>query len=321
MPGLFYRLTDTMDPEERLEDACLWKAMRDHYGAGITALPSGAAAPREGVTFGRRRMFTYEGSMGMPANHAYWKDPGFAFAAGREFRGCDLEEAVEMTKRLHDQGKDVFIKSREQKLFSAHVMQGEDLMDVLGDMCWSFMDNPESLLVQERVEMREERRFVVIDRQVVTCSPVQVSLTPLSRSQIRDNQGLDVESLHFETPTSTRYVYDPGLARRMWDRAVEIAERAAIDHMIVDLATVDGRIEVIEYNPMHPGMFGLFACRPDLIAQASEALLPFELQVEVQGRKASGTEFPAPQPAEADRKPMARPEFSLDMDWSETPEP
>ncbi|MEP3667155.1 MAG: hypothetical protein ABJN42_10525 [Roseibium sp.] len=297
MPGLFYRLSAVIDPEERLEDACLSKAMHDHYQAGITILPPDATGPDEGVTFGRTKRYEATKSMSFGGYEAYWQDPGFIHSVQREFASCDLDEAEKMVKHLHAAGKDVFIKSREQKLYNASIPRGQKFHEVIGDMAFSFMDKPDCLLVQEYVEMRNERRFVVIDGKIATCSPVQTDLTPMSRAALFEDAGVLLEDIHFSTPTSRDWTHDPGLTREMYDHAEEVIAHATTKNMILDLATVGDRAEVIEYNPMSPGMFGLFGCRPDKIAQASEALLPEDLFKEVLARRESGVPLPAPDQA------------------------
>lgn len=56
MHHIGFRLSDNPDPEERLEEAALWKAMHDHYGSErITPLLSDDEAPADWILFGRQK--------------------------------------------------------------------------------------------------------------------------------------------------------------------------------------------------------------------------------------------------------------------------
>jgi hypothetical protein len=69
-----------------------------------------------------------------------------------------------------------------------------------------------------------------------------------------------------------------------------------MENIIVDVAELeDGRIEVIEFNPCQPGMFGLFACDPYAIAQASRFFLPEDLGREVTRRQMEKDPAPVPE--------------------------
>ncbi|MCW3782986.1 hypothetical protein [Defluviimonas salinarum] len=307
MAALYYRLTNTTDPEERLEDACLWKAMHDQYGDGITLLPDGARAPREGMMFGRTRHFEPFAALAAGPNLDYWRDPGFLAGISREFHLCDLEEAEERVRLLHESGRDAFVKACEQKLMTLRIPVGESFGAAIGDMVWSFIDKPDSLLVQEYVAMRNERRFVVIDRKIVTHSPVAWHLTPLSRAHAIEGAGLPIDDLHYDSPRVTTARFDPHLTRRMIAHVERVAAGMSRPHAIVDVAELcDKRIETIEFNPCQPGMFGLYACDPRAIAEASQALLPDDLLREVERRRAEEDPFPVPEEETAGRPAMAR---------------
>lgn len=302
MPGLYYRLSETVDPEERLEDASLWKCLSAVYGAGIAIVPSRERPPEGAIMFGRGKHF--EGSCNyMPPDLVslpYWKDPGFLAGISRRFELCDLERAGKVVAELHSEGKDAFVKAADRKLMTVKVPVGTDLEDAIGDYVWSFIDRPSCLMVQEYVEMSFEHRFVVIDRKVVTHSPVQTALTPLSRIYALD-RGMPIESLHFPTPLSESAVHNPALTDEMLDHVGRILPLMDKPHAIVDVAFLenDARIETIEFNPLQIGMFGLYACDPRAIAQASPALLPEDFLAEVWRRKEQND--PLPFVATADR--------------------
>jgi len=59
MSHLYYQLTETTDPEERLEDAALYKALYDTFGRGLTLVPGDAPAPEDGLFLGRGKRNEY----------------------------------------------------------------------------------------------------------------------------------------------------------------------------------------------------------------------------------------------------------------------
>ena len=296
MSALYYRLTDTQDPEERLEDACLWKAMHDTFGDGITLLPTTARPPESGVIFGRTKRFEDTRAFVGNQNIDYGRDPGFQWGISRRFETCDLERAETLVDEIHQSGKDAFVKGVAQKLLTVKVSRGQSLHAALGDMIWSFIDRPKSLMVQEFVTMRNERRFVVIGGEIVTQSPVAFHLTPLDRGRLPEQTGQAVEDLHFEVPTSHTPVVNGPLSRKMESFVACVAEISEMENIIVDVAELeDGRIEVIEFNPCQPGMFGLFACDPYAIAQASRFFLPEDLGREVTRRQMEKDPAPVPE--------------------------
>jgi len=274
----------------------MWKAMHDTFGDGITLIPSASRAPGEGVIFGRTKRFEDTRAFVGRRNLNYGRDPGFQWGISRRFETCDLARAEELVAELHDAGKDAFVKAVEQKLLTTKVSRGTALHDALGDMIWSFIDKPNALMVQEFVEMRNERRFVVIGGEIVTHSAVAFHLTPIDRSRLAAETGHAVEDLHFTTPTSRTPVLDWMLTRKMENFVATVAEKSAMENVIIDVAELqDGSIEVIEFNPCQPGMFGLFACDPHAVAQASRHFLPEDLAREVDRRQAEKDPAPVPE--------------------------
>lgn len=295
MAPLYYRLSSTEDPEERLEDACLWKAMHDTYGDGITAIPSNCRAPKEGVLFGRSRHFESDHAFVGRHQTFYGRDPGFEWGASRRHEICDLPRAEALIAEIHAEGKDAFIKSTAMKLAADPVPRGESLSSVLGNRIWSFVDREDCLLVQDFVKMRHERRFVVIAGEIVTHSPVAFHLTPIDRARLFEDTGHPVSDLHFETPEFGTPLVDAALSRRMEAFVTEVVARSDMKDTVIDVAELeDGRIEVIEFNPVSPGGFGLFACDPYAIAEASAQLLPDDVINEAAWRWQEGEPAPVP---------------------------
>lgn len=304
MTKLYYHLTGTIDPEERLEDACLSKAMHDTYGSGITILPPEATPPVGVTVFGRGRQRGFGTSRSGKAEMDYARDPGFLWGISRSFKVCGLQEAELEVARLHAAGKDAFVKAMQEKLMTERVPRGMSLHEAIGDMVYSFIESPDCLMVQEHVEMRNERRLVFVGGTLATHSPVAFHLTPLDRSRLVAETGRPAEELHFTDPESRTPVWNAELSRRMVRFAKEVAARSRLRTMTIDVAELaDGSLEVIEFNPGWPGTFGLFACDPYAIAAASSALLPTDLTGEVQPQEADA--LTAPQEAAAD----------IDTDW------
>ncbi len=264
---LYYRLFNTDDPEERLEDAALWKAIYDEFGDGIIPLGHDAEAPADGYLLGRGRNHERGAILPIGDDLPYWTDPAFLSACGRSFKLCDWDGAKAEVDRLHSEGKGAFVKSIRAKHYIVRVPVGTSLMEAADAMAFSFMDLPPCLMVQELVDLHYERRFVVINREVVTCSPVAVHLTPLDMPA--------VGFAHYLTPKhKAPWKYSRSLADQMLRIARSIAETMATPHAIIDLAACDGRIIAIEFNPARIGQFGLFACDVRAIAEAVRSVIP-----------------------------------------------
>ncbi len=291
MSHLYYRLAETEDPEERLEDAVLYKALHDCFGSGLTTIDMDAPAPTDGLFLGRgkNREVAQENLLAAPGLK-YWNDPAFKDAITRSFMITDLKGAEAEVDRLHEQGKDAFVKSTRQKHCVSRVDQGQSLYDALGGMVYSFMDLEDCLMVQEAMEMNYERRFLVMNGKVVTQSPVAWHLTPMSRSWIQDDTGFSVEDLHYKTPNSHETRFSPDGTKRMTEFAQKIADASDTAHLCIDLAIIGDDpskdpIEIIEFNPMQPGAVGLYACDPKQIAKAVWKAMSPELSMVVEARR------------------------------------
>lgn len=269
---LYYRLCNTTDPEERLEDAAMWKAMRDIFGEEISLIDYDAKPPQDGYMFGRGRNIEYAARPhllikdGMP----YWQDPAFLANCRRHFEVLTWEGALRAIENLHGDGKGAFLKATDTKLMTMRLPVGGDMTDLLDAWAYSFIDRPPCLMVQELVEMRYERRFVVIDRKIVTQSPIAAHLTPLDYS---------VGNLHYDTPRAPKpALRSPELTQDMTDFVGSIAESMVRDHAVIDVAEIDGSIGIVEFNAARIGQFGLYACDPHAIARAVKNLLHKQIQ-------------------------------------------
>lgn len=243
---LTYRVSSTLDPEDRLEDAAMAKAMSDAFGGRLEITSEGSS------DFGRDRYFE-----GQRENIRYWDDPAFLKHAGREFYLCDVEEAEKRIKDLHDRGKGAFVKAIDLKLFALPVPVGTSLSKALDAYIFSVIDRPPCIMVQEACSVEWEQRFVVVDRKVVAKSPVATHLTPISRLP---------DGAFFKTPQSKDFEICP--VRDLEWLAAEAAVECQKENLIIDCALFDGRPAVIEFNPFSIGNFGLYACDPHAIAQA-----------------------------------------------------
>lgn len=267
-----YRLSNTLDPEERLEDAALSKALHDALGPALQRMPTEAQFPAVGLNLGRLKGHESPPNLLSPSSIPYWEDPAFRRFTSREWGHHDLDGAERAVARLHAEGRDAVVKSTlKAKHMVIPVPRGTGLGEALDAMVYSFCDRPSCLLVQEQVEMRFERRFLFLDGELLTQSAVGAHLTPMSRAW-EAAPGQDFEDLHLGTPGSRRLIHNPALTERMTARALEIA--AISDHrtFCMDLCLIGedaerGTIEPIEWNPFQPGQTGLYGCDPRRIAE------------------------------------------------------
>lgn len=269
MHHIGFRLSDNPDPEERLEEAALWKAMYDHYGPDrITPLLSVDADPADWVLFGRQQGAFQTGQEPVSNDLPYWTDPAFLNHVGRDFSVVSYAELEAAVSRLHKAGRGVFLKSTRLKHWTAKVPVGGDLWDNVGAMAYSFMDGGPHLMVQEAVEMVYERRYFVIGREIVTSSPVMTALTPL-------DWPLRAGECYLRPDVGEAQIRPAVVAKE--DRlAMEVARDMRVEHAIIDVALVggpEGETVVIEMNPMVLGQAGLFASSVRDLAAASEKLL------------------------------------------------
>lgn len=272
-----YRLSSSCDPEERLEDAVLAKALHDVLGPHLQILPPEASFPEWGLCLGRQSLHASPLCLST-GEMPYWTDPAFVMATRRTWSHEDLPGAERAVAALHAAGKDVFVKStRKTKDGILRVPRGQSLAKALGDWVYSFIDRPPCLLVQEAIEMRFERRFLFLDGELVTQSTVGMHLTPMSRIW-EAGPGIDFEDLHLGTPQSRRLIHSPNLTARMTERAIEIASSSVHQTFCMDLCLIGddatrGHIEPIEWNPFQPGQIGLYGCDPRRIADGVRAHL------------------------------------------------
>lgn len=271
---LYYRLTDTQDPEERLEDAALWKAMHDVFEDEITLLPFDAATPQDGYFFGRGKRIEYvrQPHLLIQDSMPYWRDQAFLSNSRRMFKLMTWADAMAEVDRLHKAGLGVFLKATDTKKMAVRLPVGSDMRELTEGWAYSFIDRPPCIMVQELVDMKYERRFVVIDREIITQSPVAVHLTPLNT---------EVLSMHYPTPTHRGpAIRSSELTLQMTDFVERVAAEMVPDHAIIDVALINGKIGVIEFNAARIGQFGLYACDPYAIARAVKVLLAKTIEAE-----------------------------------------
>lgn len=235
-----YRLRETNDPEERLEDAAMYKALCDVSRGTITP------TKEQDATFGAvGSAFLHTSSL------PYWTDPAFLSNCGREFRVCQFDDLETTVADIHSRGKDVFIKSGLDKYFITQVRRGEDVMTAIGEMAYSFIDHPVPLLVQELVDFTFEHRFFVVDREIVAWSPAAYTLTPLD----------------FPTPNLWAWRRQADKWPEPFDShhlvfalAYKVAASMREPTVSFDIGIIDSLPAVVEFNPLRAGQIGLFAC-------------------------------------------------------------
>ncbi|QQN73969.1 ATP-grasp domain-containing protein [Croceicoccus sp. YJ47] len=249
-----YRLRDTNDPEERLEDAALFKALYD-ASDGMVKPATGNSEADFGV---RGNRFRHSFSL------AYWNDRAFLRHCGRRFETTLFDGLQGRVESFHALGHDVYIKSGFDKFFNAVVNQGESVADVVGDMAYSFIDSPVPLMVQELVDFTFEHRFFVIGREVVTWSPAAYTLTPID----------------YPVPHGVAWRKQADMNSEPWNGldamvalARQIAKEMETDSAVIDLGMIGDTPACVEFNPFHAGQVGLFACDVRALATAVLASL------------------------------------------------
>lgn len=257
-----------MDPEERLEEAALWKAMHDEYGDGIVALREDDKGDPAVPTFGRAmRIPTRCGHNPVGDRLEYWNDPAFIAETRRRFSVVPFSLVADEVKKLHADGLGAFVKSTRSKHAIFRIPTGENPTEVIGVMAYSFIDGGPALMVQELCEMRMEHRFFCIGREIVTDSPVQWALTPLDHPL--------PEGTAYETPAAKRAIQaGPDVREALAEVAKRIARNMEFPHAAIDCALINGRPGAIELNPMRLGQLGLYAADVRALASASRKLLP-----------------------------------------------
>jgi hypothetical protein len=253
MSDITFRLTENLDPEERLEEAALWKAMHDRFGSQIRPVTGDVAAD-----FGRLRRKDTKPPM------PYWTDPAFLREAHREFVTLPFDEAKVKVAELHKAGAGAFVKSTRDKHAIFRCPVGTTLTDEMSDFIYSFIDGGPALMVQELVKMTYEWRFFVMDRVVVTDSTNHPDLTPLDhpcRVAYRTPYTSDTNEIAWQTIRS-----------ELLRVAQRIASTMRTPTAVVDCAYINGVPGCVELNPLHLGSVGLFAC--DVRALANAATCP-----------------------------------------------
>lgn len=277
---LRYRLTDTADPEERLEDAAMWKALNDVLGNEVSLYDDSDRGERsapgsdpsalrpDDILVGRSRRHEAWPTPELTASFLpYWTDTGFLAAAGRFFELHDFEGAMRACESLHAAGKGAFLKSIRTKHWVQRVPLGDDPREVVGEMAYSFIDKPPCLMVQELVAMEYEMRFAVMDRSLVSSSPVAAWLTPLDTHRVHDHVA--------RTPGSKELEHSPEIVAALTDFATRTAASLESPDCILDCCLVDGRPVAIELNALSIGAFGLYAMDVHALARGvRDRLLP-----------------------------------------------
>lgn len=241
-----FRLTDGVDPEERLEEAALWKAMYDAFGGAIAVAAPDDAALSALKAYGRTRRSDYTPPL------AYWNDPAFLKESRRAFRLCAMEDVAQVVGEMRARGLGAFIKSTKDKHAIFRVPVGSDPREVIGDFAYSFIDGGPMLMVQDLCEITYEWRFFCVGRRIVTHSPNAAHLTPLDFMRTGGA---------YRTPADKAPSAPIGtLAGRLLPVAERIAAAMLTEDAVIDCALINGEPGCVELNPLIVGGVGLFAC-------------------------------------------------------------
>lgn len=248
---VYFRLTDNCDPEERVEEAALWKALHDEFGDDI--LPLTGPSPEGATVYGRPRLTDHLPSL------RYWDDPAFLAWTNRPFCLSTMEGLDEAVHDLHERGLGAFVKSTRDKHAIFRIPVGTDPRDVIGDWAYSFIDGGPRLMVQGLADITYEWRFFCVDRVIVADSPNAAHLTPLDFPQAGA----------FKTPQSkVASLSAEGVRSSLLPVAQAIAQDMETEDAVIDCAFINGKPGCVELNPMIFGGVGLFACNVRSLARA-----------------------------------------------------
>lgn len=259
------------DPDERLENALLYRALRRRLGRQMPGYTREAEIPlKVRAVFGRAspmRLLTGREQNPVVYPHPrvhtlpYWKDPAFLAAAGRRIALCDLPDAARVVAEMHARGEAAFVKATRPKYFAQLIPPGTRLIEALDSLSYSLCDASDCLLVQEAVRFEHEYRVFVVAGEAVTGAGCINDRSPAENRE-RFDPAME------PTRGCEHVVLHHGLAAAYQDFAERFAAGRSDLTCTLDLATVDGRIHVIEMNPLQLGRVGLFACDVQALADA-----------------------------------------------------
>lgn len=276
MPNLLFSLLESKDPEERLENAMLWKAMSDVYGDKIHPITADDKVQPGDMIFGMptgRQLRT----SGSDVPKDYWNWEPFTSRLSRDFHVCNYEEAQAAVASLNEAGKAPFVKALRDKFYVERGEHGQSLEEILGDMVYSFCDyDTPVLMIQEAVDFSHEYRCIIVDGQVVTGSPVLHAATPAARLMMR---GDNPEARLYKSPSDpiSSGKHAGVVVSNMKAIAAEMAQELRLTSGTIDLGLIGGdpgRIEPIEINSGLPGRYGLYFADPVKIAEATRSIVP-----------------------------------------------
>lgn len=191
----------------------------------------------------------------------YWAWDAFLANARRSVQVLDLDAAAARVAAIHASGKDAFVKATMPKFYASIVPRGLTLSRHLDALAFSFMDRGPCLIVQEKVEMIHEYRIFVVDGEPVTGAGTVFSHTP-------DDNLAPFNPLVSDRPSNDDCAAMPELVERYLEFARIVIPQMPISSFSLDLAMIDGKIGIVEINPLMLGQIGLFACDPTRLTAA-----------------------------------------------------
>ncbi len=253
----------TANPDERLENALLYRALRRRLGTRLTGYATTSDVPR-GVraVFGRtcpRRLASRHGpgALVYPAADAlempYWTDPTFLAAAGRRITVHGLAEAEHAVAAIHARDRKAFVKATKPKLFAQTVDPGSTLLQALGPLAYSLIETPDCLMVQDHIDLVDEYRFFVVAGRIVTGAGAIESDTPAENRHVFANE---VEGRR----GSGKRRNDPALMTAYLEFAHDFVSAREPGTYVLDVASAAGQTCVVEINPLYLGRVGLYGC-------------------------------------------------------------
>lgn len=260
------------DAEEKIESNALHNALKKLIPENEINI-IGRRTP-EGTThrFGRSNSIDtlpiasliYPGERYQATNARYWDWPTFIDHANRFVKVAPYEEAKDIVATIHEAGNHAFVKSTRQKHFIQKVPRGTSLNQAIGDWAYDLIDGGPNLIVQDFATIVAEYRIFIIDGEVITGAGKIMEHTPA------DHRPCDFGPFSRFTPSPDGEAVDnPDLVKRYIDLARSIASCLPDRHTNIDVALINGRVGIVEANPLELGQIGLFGCDIDILTRAT----------------------------------------------------
>lgn len=265
MTVIAFRPYKGSDREERLESDATQTALAQLLGDRLTVtdeFPKGVTHAFGRTNIRSLALQAYAYPAGHYADLPYWEWAAFQKYSGRTYDVLDLSDASRKVAELHRSGNAAFVKSTRTKELAIPVRPGATLIQQLDGMEYALCDRGPCLIVQEHVDMQYEYRMFVIGGAPITGAGCIEQFTPEDNVDIFDDAVRPFRTA--DCPAENR----PDIVRQYLEFASQVIPECPVSTFVLDVAMVDGRPVVVEFNPLHFGQIGLYASNPGKIAEA-----------------------------------------------------